>query len=343
MENPRDDRTALISVIVPVYKAEHSIGKCIESIIGQTYGTLELILVDDGSPDKSGLICDDYAGKDKRVIAVHTSNSGVSAARNQGLEQARGEYIAFVDSDDYVDSSFLADAYDDISMHQADLYISGVQTETYKYGEMIDSALHRGKDKSYTLKELLDGFDTDYPFICICGVWCKLYRTEIVRKHHIRFDTGLTLGEDTAFNCDYFEHAMTIRFSSKVYYHYFRGNNDSLFSKYNKDLYEISENIYDKMRILMMQSQCARDSLRRFDALYAHIIVSCIYHEYLFFEKSSPKSRKNVIRKVSANPYIHQSLLRNYKNPKDMLVMALLKARMCGIVYALMNSHYHKD
>lgn len=343
MENTRDDTTALISVIVPVYKAEHTIGRCVESIIGQTYRNLELILVDDGSPDKSGLICDEYAGMDTRVVAVHTSNCGVSAARNQGLEQARGEFVAFVDSDDYVDRTFLADAYDDITRYQADLSISGVQTETFKYGEMIGSELHRGKDKDYTLEELLDAFDTDYPFICICGVWCKLYRTEIVRKFAVRFDTGLALGEDTAFNCDYFQHARTVRFSSKVHYHYFRGNNDSLFSKYSKDLYDISENVYDKMRALMKQNQCAPDSLRRFDALYAHIMVGCIHHEYLFYDKSSPQSRKKVIRKVSANPYIHRSLLRNFKNPKDILVMALLKARMCGMVHALLNIHYHKD
>ena len=97
----------LISIIVPVYKAEKHLSECIDSIISQTYENFELILIDDGSPDNSGKICDEYAEKDKRIRAIHKENGGVSSARNTGLDNASGEYITFIDSDDFVDKQYL--------------------------------------------------------------------------------------------------------------------------------------------------------------------------------------------------------------------------------------------
>ena len=93
----------MISIIVPVYKAEKYLSRCVDSILGQTYKDLEVILVDDGSPDGSGVLCDAYAAKDSRVRVIHKENGGVSTARNVGLDAAGGDYISFVDSDDYVD------------------------------------------------------------------------------------------------------------------------------------------------------------------------------------------------------------------------------------------------
>ena len=101
---------ALISVIVPVYKSEAFLGKCVESLLAQSFQDFELLLVDDGSPDDSGAMCDAYAAKDSRVRVIHKPNGGVSSARNAGLDAARGDYVVFVDSDDYVDPSYLEGA-----------------------------------------------------------------------------------------------------------------------------------------------------------------------------------------------------------------------------------------
>lgn len=116
-------RQPLISIIVPVYKVEQYLGKCIQSIIDQTYNNLQIILVDDGSPDNCGKICDDYAKKDSRIEVVHKTNGGLSDARNIGISKANGEYIGFVDSDDYIKESMYEDMYNLIEKSQSDVCI----------------------------------------------------------------------------------------------------------------------------------------------------------------------------------------------------------------------------
>lgn len=342
METISDTGNPLISVIVPMYKAEHFIRKCVQSILDQTYSNLQLILVDDGSPDNSGAICDAYARKDNRVFVVHIDNGGVSSARNRGMELAKGKYIAFVDSDDYIDPDFLADAYVCISKNDDDMYISGLQMETFRFGTLVDTALNRGKEKRYSVRELLEAFNVDYPFICICGVWCKLYRTDVINDHQIRFEKDMTLGEDMVFICDYLKHVSSIYFSEKVFYHYFRGNEESLFSKYHQDLYELTVRIYDIMRGSMCRVSCSADSIKRFDALYARILIGCVYHEFMFCDKSTEQSRREVIRKVISNRFVRRCTLKEYRNPKDILVVSMLKLGMHRLTHFIFTAHYCK-
>lgn len=113
----------LISVIVPVYKVEHSLSKCVESIRNQVYANLEIILIDDGSPDKCPELCDELASRDDRIIVIHKKNSGLSDARNAGIKISRGEYISFVDSDDYVEPTYISNMFALAQKHSADLVI----------------------------------------------------------------------------------------------------------------------------------------------------------------------------------------------------------------------------
>ncbi len=115
-----------ISIIVPVYKVEKYLKKCVDSILAQTFSDFELILVDDGSPDNSGRICDDYAKKDARVRVVHKQNGGLSSARNAGIEVAKGKYLGFVDSDDYIAEDMYELLYKAIIKEEADLSICGI-------------------------------------------------------------------------------------------------------------------------------------------------------------------------------------------------------------------------
>ncbi len=115
----------LISIIVPVYKVEMYIKKCINSIINQTYKNIEIILVDDGSPDNCGKICDDYSKTDKRIIVVHKDNGGLSDARNRGLIAASGQFITFVDSDDYIELNYIETHYNNLINNNADISIAG--------------------------------------------------------------------------------------------------------------------------------------------------------------------------------------------------------------------------
>ncbi len=179
------------SIIVPVYKVEKVLPRCIDSILNQTVADFELILVDDGSPDNSGAICDTYATQDARVRVIHQQNGGVSKARNAGLDAAQGEYIVFVDSDDYVDADFLA-GFDDAS---ADMIIAGYRIEGYGVSIPTIHKFEKQLFEDITNEERIELFEKGrLNYACT-----KAFRTSLVQKHKIRFDENMSLSEDTLF------------------------------------------------------------------------------------------------------------------------------------------------
>lgn len=119
-------KQTLVSIIIPIYKVEQYLIDCIQSVCSQTYKNIEIILVDDGSPDNCGKICDDYAKMDKRISVIHKENGGLSDARNKGIDIARGDYITFVDSDDYVETTFIEDLYNAIEKTNSDISICNI-------------------------------------------------------------------------------------------------------------------------------------------------------------------------------------------------------------------------
>lgn len=169
----------LISVIVPVYKVEKYLQECIDSIIAQTYTNLEIILVDDGSPDSCGRICDEYAEKDNRIKVIHQKNCGVSIARNAGLNNAIGDYIGFVDSDDYLESNMFEELYNCLKTYGSDIAICGVK----KFEKSSRSFFYGNKtiDKSEFLQALLK--EDIASFLCN-----KLFKKELFDG--IRFPEG---------------------------------------------------------------------------------------------------------------------------------------------------------
>ncbi len=210
--------TPRISVIVPVYKAERYLQECINSILNQTFTDLELILVDDGSPDNSGAICDEYAEKDKRVKVFHQENRGVSAARNLGIDNAKGEYITFVDSDDYIESYTLEILYYDIISNKADISCAHGRS---KYSDTKE-ALEKSKqiiwrDNDAIKKSLLDHSAT----YSSCR---KLYKKEFIND--IRFEEGRKIHEDSffVFCCCLKKPVFVMR---NVFVYHYRENPDS--------------------------------------------------------------------------------------------------------------------
>lgn len=171
----------LISVIVPVYNAEKYIHRCVDSIINQTYTNLEIILVDDGSPDNSGVICDEYAEKDDRIVVIHKENKGVYTARNAGLDICTGEYIAFVDSDDYIESEMYEIMLSESLKDNVDICVCQWQYENQDGQRIIDlnkiNNTIYGKKTSIEFAEYLYG--SSYENGVVCAAWNKLYRKEI--------------------------------------------------------------------------------------------------------------------------------------------------------------------
>lgn len=182
------------SVIVPVYKVEAVLPRCIESILSQTVTDFELILVDDGSPDRSGVICDEYAARDARIRVIHQQNAGVSAARNAGIRAAQGEYIVFVDGDDFVEPDILK--Y--LSGSDADLVMVGFSDYANNHITKILLDEHEKWELSST-----DGIQK---YLKKCGtvfVWAKQYRKSIIDSNQICFREDMKYSEDIIFNNAY--------------------------------------------------------------------------------------------------------------------------------------------
>lgn len=211
----------MISLIVPVYKVEPYLRQCIDSILAQTYTDFELILVDDGSPDTCGAMCDTYSEKDPRIHVLHKENGGVSSARNVGLAHAQGEYIVFVDSDDHVGENYLKDLY---SAYQAAedsklLVLSDYQpfSSTGKVAKTFS--------EQFTVSLCGEGNDAElfrrlvFEFL-IFPPYCKLYRRDVIERNGLQFNQTLRSAEDFDFNCRYIRYMDKITYVPSVEYNY---------------------------------------------------------------------------------------------------------------------------
>ena len=195
----------VISIIVPIYNAGKTLHRCIDSILSQTYTSWELLLVDDGSTDSSGVICDEYAAQDARVRVFHKENGGVSSARNVGLDHARGEWITFVDSDDYIEENFLRSFEGNLD---ADLVVGNM--EICEDGKLpSDIGAHIVPGKYSPIQSVLKGNLTNHAF---CAPWGKLFRKDCIGDLH--FDVGMTICEDTKFVYNYIAKAKDMRILS---------------------------------------------------------------------------------------------------------------------------------
>lgn len=204
----------MISIIIPVYNADLYLSKCIDSVKSQTYTDWELILVDDGSKDQSGRICDEYAKQDHRITVIHQSNKGVSSARNAGMAIAKGEYLCFVDADDWLNPSFLIEfQFDRI---EADFYIGGYIFNTY--GTPFSYKKYEDKYCAGSL-EIRDEFfrqnlqENGYP-------WGKLYKSSIISESGLRFNEKLSINEDHLFVFQYYLLSESLSVNSTVNYQY---------------------------------------------------------------------------------------------------------------------------
>lgn len=237
-----------ISVIIPVYNCEDKIERCIESVTAQTFSDFELLIVDDGSTDGTGKLCDGYATNDNRINIFHCKNGGVSSARNFGLSKANGEYIAFVDGDDFVDVDFLDSLYSCIEKEKADMafcnYYSLKETDKnivshgFSGGEILE-----GTEIANVLYKNIAIGKTDGYF----SLWNKLFKREIIEKNGITFNKDMSFGEDMLFIIDYLRYVNKIVFTEKPLY-YYEMTDGGLFLRYSRSFATDIEKCYDKLK-----------------------------------------------------------------------------------------------
>ena len=206
----------LISVIVPVYKVEPYLRRCIDSIISQTYHNLEIILVDDGSPDNCGAICDEYAEKDTRVRVIHKPNGGLSDARNAGLDIMTGDYVAFVDSDDWIEADMYRTLLTQMKHFDADMSLSGVVDELEKDGSVTVTKVSDYGNTPFAESNT----DTMRRFLRTSwAAWDKLCKAELF--FGIRYPVG-EINEDEAIALQLLSRCRRVCYTNEVYYHYIK-------------------------------------------------------------------------------------------------------------------------
>lgn len=209
-----------ISVIIPVYKVELFLTKCIESILCQTYSNFELILVNDGSPDNSGKICEEFAERDSRIIVIHKCNGGVSSARNIGIEVSKGDWLCFVDGDDYVIPTYLEDFIE--KSEASELVMQGYQKI---YRDEVVFAVSFDKLQSSKFEAILEYSEKKHIINSPCF---KLFLRSIVIDNNIRFDTNISYGEDHLFSLTYIACIDKVTYSTSSGYNYVISDSESL-------------------------------------------------------------------------------------------------------------------
>ncbi len=217
-----------LSIIVPVYNAEKYLRRCLDSILNQTYKDFELIVIDDGSPDNCGNIAEDYAAKDKRIAVIHQLNAGVSESRNTGINCARGKYIGFVDSDDYIEPDMYQKMIQMLKLRKLDLVVCGYcYIDSYGDSEYVDFSCVQSLMDSRLFFEYL--FNT--PRTITGSVWNKLF---VRKKISTLFDKKISIGEDWIFVSRYVLNCRKIGFLNKYYYNVYLNKNSATRKVYGK-------------------------------------------------------------------------------------------------------------
>lgn len=258
--------TDLVSIVLPIYNVEKYLPKCLDSIVNQTYGNLEIICVNDGSPDNCAAIVEKYAKKDKRIVLINQQNQGLSGARNTGIQYANGEFIMFLDSDDWIDSDTCRAAVEVIKKENAQLAlwsymrefpdksipkdIFGITSQkTIVFENESMKNLHR-RIAGLTGEELRAPENAD----SVVTAWGKLFRTEIIKDNHLEFTDTKTIGtEDALFNLEAFCYISKAVFINEYFNHYRKDNETSLTRKYKQSLFLQWQELYTRMEKIIKE------------------------------------------------------------------------------------------
>lgn len=219
----------MISIIIPVYNVEQYLPSCLDSVLKQDYHDWECILVDDGSRDQSPQICDDYQMRDARFHVIHQQNLGVSAARNAGLTFASGEFISFVDSDDWLDPAYLSSLLCGMS-DSCDLAVGGIYYGDERHAVESDCQIYMNDCASFLEHEKRFIFN---------GVHRKLYRKSLIDEHALLYDINYDYGEDLMFVYSYLRHCRAVMVVAGAHYHYTTENEVALTKRIRKNQFDI--------------------------------------------------------------------------------------------------------
>jgi glycosyltransferase involved in cell wall biosynthesis len=311
-----------ISVIMPVYKVEAYVGKAIESIQNQTLTDWEFLIVDDGTPDNSGKICDEYAAKDSRLQVFHKENGGAPSARNMAIEKARGKYMYFMDSDDWAEPTMLEDMYRLAEENEAQLVIAGFYIDTY-YGdqEYVTTTLSHPDTVYATQQEFRENAYKLFDKNLLYTPWNKLFQSKYLMENNLRFPQ--TWMDDFPFNLKVIRDIEKVVVTSKQYYHFMRARAESETAKYRSDMYPKREEEHGWMLDLYDHWNVHDpDSMEMLYRRYIERVIGCIENVTNDNCTLNKAERKAAIREIITNPRVDEAL--RYAKPKSTYMKLML-------------------
>ncbi|MCH5166331.1 MAG: glycosyltransferase [Erysipelotrichales bacterium] len=332
----------MITVIIPVYNVEKYLEKCVNSVLVQTYKDLEIILVDDGSTDSSSLLCDKLKSKDNRIKVIHKKNQGLGLARNSGLKVASGQYVTFVDSDDFIDQDLVLNLLSAINKNGIDTAIGGFkrieENDKIVREEHYVAELYTGENVLKSLLPRLLGSAPEKSDSLRPSVWNCLYSMDIIKKHKILFPSERDyISEDIIFDLHYYQYAKGVQVLDNISYNY-RINDNSLTRKYKKDGYYLFKKLYKKELEIVEKYNILEYTKNRITRQFFVNTLECIRQEKVRIAKKSFKDCLECLKNICADNTLLNAI-EEYPVRKlgirQQLFLFMVKNKCCRVLYLL--------
>lgn len=335
-----------ISIIVPIYNADKYLNRCIDSLLNQTLKDIEIILVNDGSNDKSPSICNEYKIKDSRIVVIHKQNAGVSSARNTGIKEARGKYIAFVDADDYVNSDMCNSMFNNIEKTNADMCVSNYIIRKAEKELVVN---HKLKESIILRENIIDKI---VPSI-ICGEDLKnknnlvkfrgpvmyLYKKDTLVNYNLEFKVGLPIGEDFLFNISYMLKINKLAVDQGSYYHYCI-NEESAIHTYRKDYWEIRKILISEIKYLIKDQKIYASCKSRINFMIMNYLIASIV-QICNNALITSTDKLSAIKKITQDGLTENTLSKlsiKRISVRNFILLYLIKKKKNKIIYIYMLS-----
>lgn len=298
-----------VSIIIPVYNTEMYLRKTIDSILNQTYRNIEVILINDGSTDNSGKICDEYVEKDRRIKGIHKNNSGVSASRNLGIDMATGVYIQFVDSDDYIEPK-MTERLVEALYGEVDLVISSFKKE-FRSGDKKIIRNHLCPIEGlYEKKEFMMNFGELFNNGFINSMCNKIYMTDILKEHNLKCVDELSMGEDLLFNLQYLNVSKCISIVKEPLYNYVKFNFNSITASVKKEFFLNQQMLFEKVRQFLFENNSSNErNLNFIEISYTDSIINCFENIFHMDANFTSKDRKLNICEIVYDDCVRRNIV----------------------------------
>lgn len=326
------EKSEKVSVILPAYNVGEYIAECLDSISRQTYQNIEIIIVDDGSKDNTYELAEKYAKKDSRITVVKQKNAGSGPARNKGLQIASGEYVMFVDPDDWIDSNMIRDFMEIVKKHNPDMITSGY-IEEYNNGKTVTPReIHLPDMKLCTQEEVREKYVDLYLSEAVCAPTRILYKKSIIDENVIEFP-DLRRSQDIVFNYRYYDNVKTLVASSKAYYHY-RIVSNSYLQKYKQDYYKTLELLYTEIESYLhkwkvtLTDETKIRFLNRFFVLIGYYLESCVVQKFNYKEIFTSECLNKIAEEALPIDLYHKILRESYIKRNFTLINFLIGVKV---------------